>query len=186
MSGRERGRSPGHVQRSNSAPRHRLVSAAVLLLVLLVTAGAGAAVLVMTGPAPFDSRPRTMPVPDDAGPAAPPVVRECGTETATEPASLPLWCLSPDQHLENLSWSKWGGAVTTATGDLRDTACFCAGATPRDFPVTISLARSATKPGDDPYTLLTISFPGKRPAWAYQARFTFQWTTSGFISKETN
>jgi hypothetical protein len=166
--------------------RTSILTRIVLVVLALATVSAGAAVVVMAGPVPSDGLPRTVSVsalPSGSEPAA---VRECGTATAVQPASLPLWCPSPEQHMDNLSWSKWGQSVTTATGDLRDTPCFCVGRAARDYPVTVALQRAGSRSVSQPYTLLTVSFPGDRPAWAFQARFTFQWTTSGYISKETN
>lgn len=108
----------------------------------------------------------------------------CGEQAATEPASVPIWCASTDQRLENLVWSSWGGRDALATGVLTDNPCDCAGGTVTAYPVAVRFD-GVTRVGEvRRYERLSITFARTRPSWATRATMHFLWGDLGFVSDQ--
>lgn len=108
----------------------------------------------------------------------------CGEQAAAEPASVPIWCASADQRLENLVWSSWGGHDASATGVLTDNPCDCAGGTVTAYPVAVRFD-GVTRVGEvRRYERLSITFAAARPAWATRATMHFLWGDLGFVSDQ--
>lgn len=108
----------------------------------------------------------------------------CGSTAAVAPLTVPIWCSSSDQALNNLTWSSWGGSTATATGDLLDRSCSCSGGAFDKYPVRAVLSQPAHVTGAWRYSKLTLSFPAHRPAWAFRPTFSFLWSEEGFVSEQ--
>ncbi len=130
------------------------------------------------------------PLGHDAAPVrAEPLVRTayyagCGDQAVAEPVSVPIWCQSTDQRLEDLTWSTWGGARALATGVFTDNPCDCAGGTVTAYPVAVRFDDPTAVGTVDRYDRLTITFPADRPAWAVRPTVHFGWGDLGFLTDQ--
>lgn len=151
---------------------------------IVATAAAVVAVFVvavsaMAAPVPRDAEPR-----DAVLAFAPAYYAGCGEQAVAEPSSVPIWCESSDQRLENLVWSSWGGADASATGVLTDNPCDCAGGTVTAYPVAVRFDGSRPVGEVERYQRLSITFAGHRPGWASRQTMHFLWGHLGFVSDQ--
>lgn len=151
---------------------------------IVATAAAVVAVFVvavsaMAAPVPRDAEPRAAVLA-----LAPAYYAGCGEQAVAEPSSVPIWCASSDQRLENLVWSSWGGEDASATGVLTDNPCDCAGGTVTAYPVAVRFDGSRAVGEVERYQRLSITFAGHRPAWAVRPTMHFLWGDLGFVSDQ--
>ncbi|MBT2503893.1 hypothetical protein [Curtobacterium sp. ISL-83] len=150
-----------------------LATVAAVLVVFVV------AVTAMAAPLRHDTTPR---------PAALHVATAyyagCGEQAVAEPSSVPIWCESSDQRLENLAWSSWGGGDAFATGLLTDNPCDCTGGTVTAYPVAVRFDHPASVGEVRRYQRLSITFADRRPAWAVRPTMHFLWGDLGFVSDQ--
>lgn len=131
------------------------------------------------------------PLGHDAAPVrADPAVRTayyagCGDQAVAEPVSVPIWCQSADQRLEDLTWSSWGGSRALATGVFTDNPCDCAGGTVTTYPVAVRFDDPTAVGTVQRYGRLSITFAADRPAWAVRPTMHFRWGDLGFLSDQT-
>ncbi len=108
----------------------------------------------------------------------------CRNDAVAAPFSVPIWCSSTDQVLDDLVWTKWGGRASTATGVFLDNPCDCNGGTLNRYPIVVTFTHPVSVAGVDRYEQLQITFSAARPAWAYQQSMTFFWSPEGFVSDQ--
>lgn len=151
-----------------------IVATAVAVVVVFVVA-----VAAMAAPVPRDPAPRSAVLA-----LASAYYAGCGEQAVAEPSSVPIWCESSDQRLENLVWSSWGGRDASATGILTDNPCDCAGGTVTSYPVAVRFDGPRSVGEVERYQRLSITFPSRRPAWAVRATMHFLWGDLGFVSDQ--
>ena len=144
-------------------PGFRLAVVAALAATIAVTV---LAVVSLQSPRIADTHPQPV---RGAAITATAFLAGCGRTAVVAPLTIPIWCSSSDQSLDDLTWSSWGGDEAVATGDLLDRSCACAGG--EDSTVI-------------PSAHLTLTFPAARPEWAFRPSFSFVWTTEGFVSEQ--
>ncbi|MGN8050184.1 hypothetical protein ACTJKO_10900 [Curtobacterium sp. 22159] len=137
------------------------------------------AVTAMTAPLPYDTAPRRAVL--DLAHA---YYAGCGEQAAAQPASVPIWCESTDQRLENLVWSSWGGRDALATGLLTDNPCDCRTGTVTAYPVAVRFDRPQAIGEVRRYQRLSITFATDRPAWATRRTMHFLWGDLGFVTDQ--
>lgn len=162
----------------SSRPR-TLGTISIVAVVAAVVAVFVVAVSAMAAPVPRDSVPRAAAVA-----LASSYYAGCGEQAVAEPSSVPLWCESSDQRLENLVWSSWGGRQAAATGVLTDNPCDCAGGTVTAYPVAVRFDGSEAVGEAHRYQRLSITFAAARPAWATRSTMHFLWGDLGFVSDQ--
>lgn len=108
----------------------------------------------------------------------------CGEQAVEEPSTIPIWCASADQHLENLAWDSWGGSKAIATGLLTDNSCDCAHGSTTAYPVSVAFSDRTRVGAVDRYERLSVTFPKHRPAWATRETMHFLWGDDGFVSDQ--
>lgn len=155
-------------------PRTVGVVATALAVVAVVLA-----VSAMAAPLPRDPVPRAA-----ALTLAPAYYAGCGEQAVAEPSSVPIWCESSDQRLENLVWSSWGGRAAAATGVLTDNPCDCAGGTVTAYPVAVRFDGAERVGEVQRYERLSITFATHRPVWAVRQTMHFLWGDLGFVSDQ--
>lgn len=151
----------------------------IVLTALAVLTTFVVAVTAVSGPPPTDDRPRTAVV-DLAGA----FYTGCGDQAVTEPSSVPIWCASTDQRLENLVWSTWGAQDALGTGLLTDNPCDCAGGQMTSYPVAVRFDHPEHVGEVRRYLRLHVTFPDRRPAWASRQTIGFRWGHLGFVSDQ--
>ncbi|TPG03972.1 hypothetical protein [Curtobacterium flaccumfaciens] len=137
------------------------------------------AVTAMAAPVPHDSGPRAAELK-----LAHAYYAGCGEQAVAEPSSVPIWCESADQRLENLVWSSWGGGHASATGVLTDNPCDCTDGTATAYPVAVTFDGSRSVGEVQRYQRLSITFAGHRPSWASRPTMHFLWGDLGFVSDQ--
>jgi hypothetical protein len=106
----------------------------------------------------------------------------CDHDAVVSPITIPIWCASTDQTLQDLSWTDWGAGTAGATGVFVDNPCDCDGGTLHRYPVAVELSHRSDVHGTARYERLEITFPKDRPRWAYRRSVPFQWSSEGFVS----
>jgi len=154
-------------------------TAGIVATALAVVAVFVVAVSAMAAPAPQDTAPRAAVLA-----LAPAYYAGCGEQAVAEPSSVPIWCESSDQRLENLVWSSWGDEDAAATGVLTDNPCDCAGGTVTAYPVAVRFDGAARVGEVQRYQRLSITFATHRPAWAVRPTMHFLWGDLGFVSDQ--
>ena len=138
------------------------------------------AVLAMRPAAPFaDAAPEAL-----AAPVGETFYAGCGEQAVARPSTIPIWCASADQHLENLAWASWGGDQAIATGLLTDNSCDCANGSTIAYPVSVAFSDRMPVGSVDRYERLSVTFPRGRPAWATRSTMHFLWGDDGFVSDQ--
>ena len=151
------------------------LAAAALAVVSVLVAATG----VMAAPLGHDAAPvRADPVDRSAYYAG------CGDQAVAEPVSVPIWCQSADQRLEDLTWSSWGGSRALATGVFTDNPCDCAGGSVTTYPVAVRFDDPTTVGAAQRYGRLSITFAADRPAWAVRPTMHFLWGDLGFLTDQ--
>lgn len=138
-----------------------------------------AALTAMAAPVPHDTVPRAATLA-----VAPAYYAGCGEQAVAQPSSVPIWCESSDQRLENLVWSSWGGADASATGVLTDNPCDCADGTVTAYPVAVRFDGARRVGEVQRYQRLSITFASHRPTWASRPTMRFIWGDLGFVSEQ--
>jgi len=149
--------------------------------IVLALAASTSAVLSMglVGSPVADSAPRAVTA---VGSQA--TLAGCGSRAVDSPLSVPIWCSSTDQVLQDLSWSTWGSSTAAATGVFIDNPCDCDGGQLNRYPVAAELSDPVDVAGTARYEHLAITFPGARPAWAYYRTMPFLWSDEGFVTQQ--
>jgi len=160
---------------THSLPRAAGFAATVVAVLTTAVVSVGA----MVGPPPSDPAPRAAVV-DLTGA----FYAGCGDQAVSEPSSVPIWCASTDQRLENLVWSTWGGRDALATGVLTDNPCDCAGGRVTAYPVAVRFDHPEDVGEARRYLRLHVTFPAARPAWASRQVIGFRWGHLGFVSDQ--
>lgn len=140
----------------------------------------GASIWSMTGH-PYDDRAPHMV----EARAASAYYAGCGEHAAAEPATVPIWCSSQDQRLENLAWAAWGGSKSVATGLFTDSSCDCSSGTVTAYPVSVTFSDPVRVGTVERYQRMSVTFAGSRPAWATARTMHFLWGDSGFVSDQS-
>jgi len=103
------------------------------------------------------------------GPPPPTVIRADCVHEVSAPTRIVLACGDANAVLTGITWSKWGGALATATATLNANTCdpSCAGGTFKAYPVTVRADRRRRCSGATfGYARLRIAYTGDRPAGA--------------------
>lgn len=109
------------------------------------------------------SAPATSAAPPASAPAASSaVLYNCEKQAVTQPASLILACGDGSNSLTGMTWSGWGSATATATGNYEEASCNpdCASGGQQNYPATITVSGLS----NGSYTEMTISVPKHSPA----------------------
>lgn len=163
-----------------NGPPHRLRDAGLAVAGLVVTAVLVASISIMWAGPPEDAAP--VPRPVDVNSV---FFTGCGEQAVVEPSTVPLWCASTDQRLENLAWVSWGGVSSLATGILTDNSCDCSAGKVATYPVEVGFSQPTTVGVVGRYQRLSITFASERPLWATRATMHFLWGDLGFVSDQT-
>lgn len=168
-----------------SGRRRLTISFALVPVVLILVLAAVAVSIGSLQKAPLrDERPQSASVSSRGVDSRSAFLAGCGRTAESAPISIPIWCASTDQTLDNLTWSTWGGATSAAIGDFTDNPCDCAEGAVRAYPVRATLTNPTRVSESVRYSDLTIVFPQSRPAWAPNPTVSFIWTEDGFVTKQ--
>jgi hypothetical protein len=74
-----------------------------------------------------------------AAATTPPTIPDCYSQVVA-PREMVLACGDGNLSLEDLSWTSWGAATATASGNARANDCdpYCAAGTFRTYPVSVT------------------------------------------------
>lgn len=147
------------------------------------SAPASSAPASSASPAPASSAPAS-PVPASSAPASPvpassapaagssgasgPVVYDCTNPSArpgTRPSSITLSCGDGSDGLQDLTWSAWGSATATATGDFYENTCVpnCAEGKNEDYQVKVTLSKVKVVSGTSYFTQASLRWLDGKP-----------------------
>lgn len=108
----------------------------------------------------------------------------CGQQAVSTPLTIPIWCASTDQVLQDLTWSSWGGPTSRGVGSFIDNPCDCASGTSRRYAVAVAFLDRVDVAGTTRYERLRITFANGRPAWASRPVMSFRWSDQGFVTDQ--
>ncbi|MFL5910336.1 MAG: hypothetical protein ACJ768_07205 [Gaiellaceae bacterium] len=92
-------------------------------------------------------------------------INDCGP-LESAPATLVIACADANYSLRELTWRRWGTALSSATGTARANDCkpYCAAGHFHSYRVTVTADRLARCGSAHIYTRLTVLYAGARPA----------------------
>ncbi|MCJ1714919.1 hypothetical protein [Curtobacterium sp. VKM Ac-2922] len=162
-------------------PRPRRGAAATAIAVALAVATCVAASLSMgaLGTPSADAAPVAQ-----AASASGAFLAGCGSEAVASPLTVPIWCASSDQVLQDLTWSAWGGTSARGVGSFVDNPCDCASGQLHRYAVAVSLDDQVAVAGTTRYERLRITFANGRPGWASRPTMSFRWSDQGFVTDQ--
>jgi hypothetical protein len=108
----------------------------------------------------------------------------CGQEAVSSPLTVPIWCASTDQVLQDLTWSSWGGQTSRGVGSFVDNPCDCTSGEPHRYAVAVAFHDRVDVAGTTRYERLRITFANSRPAWASRQTMSFRWSDQGFVTDQ--
>jgi hypothetical protein len=108
----------------------------------------------------------------------------CGREAVSRPLTVPIWCASTDQVLQDVTWASWGGSVSRGVGSFVDNPCDCASGAARRYAVAVAFDDQVEVNGTGRYERLRITFAHGRPAWASLPTMSFHWSDQGFVTDQ--
>lgn len=108
----------------------------------------------------------------------------CSREAVSSPLTVPIWCTSTDQVLQDLTWSSWGGSTSRGVGSFVDNPCDCAAGVLHRYPVAVAFDDRVDVSGTTRYERLRITFANGRPAWASRPTMSFRWSDEGFVTDQ--
>lgn len=108
----------------------------------------------------------------------------CGREAVSSPLTIPIWCASTDQVLQDLTWSSWGGQTSRGVGSFVDNPCDCASGELHRYAVAVAFHDRVDVTGTTRYERLRITFANGRPAWATRPTMSFRWSDQGFVTDQ--
>ena len=116
-----------------------------------------------------------------AGSAPSRVVLDCAGKAVTGPARWTPYCADYGVVLSNMRWTSWNSHLASGYGTVTEDDDYPDAAQGRVYtvPVLVTLWGSApvrNHPGEDTYTKMTLTFPGRRPA-VYQ-KVRGRWTAT--------
>lgn len=100
--------------------------------------------------------------------ASGPLVYDCTNPSAkpgTRPSAVTLSCGDGSDGLQNLTWSAWGAATATGTGQFYENTCTpsCAQGKDQDYQVNVTLSKVKVASGQSYFTQASIQWISSKP-----------------------
>lgn len=117
--------------------------------------------------------------PSDLPPPSATYIAECLSDNLVQyPKTLTLTCADGNESLEGLTWTGWGEASATATGQISTNTCEpnCAQGSIKRYPVTAVAGKPDRREAAEFYTELVVTYTGERPPGALASE-TYQLVT---------